>query len=832
MQGKAEHNREEDRTVAAPGSVVLPVDINEEVQKSYLDYAMSVIVGRALPDVRDGLKPVHRRILYAMYDAGMGPDRPHKKSAVVVGNVLARYHPHGDAAVYDALVRLAQNFACRYPLVDGHGNFGSVDGDAPAAMRYTEVRLAPVALAVLADIDQETVDFVPNYDGSLKEPAILPSRIPNLLINGSSGIAVGMATNIPPHNLAEVIDGLVYLIDHPEATVRDLMQFIPGPDFPTGGFILGQEGVRAAYETGRGTVVMQGRASIEKGPGGRAHIVITELPYQVNKARLVERIAELIREKKIDGVSDLRDESDRTGMRVVLELRREANPRVILNRLYRHTQLQETFGVIMLALVDGEPRVLNLRQALEHYLNHQIVVVTRRTQYQLRRAEERLHIVEGLVIALRRIDEVIALIRRSKNVEEARQGLQEGFLLTERQAQAILDMRLQRLTALEREKVESERRELEERITRLKELLAREDLIRGLIRTELLEFKEKFGDARRTEIVGPPPEVSKEDIIPEEIVVITLTRRGYIKRIPVQVYRGQHRGGRGVTALTTRDEDFVEHLFVTTTLHYLLFFTNKGKVYRLKVYDLPEGSRQAKGVALVNLLPLAGDEEVTAVIPLREYGEEHYLFLATKQGMVKKGRLREYESARRDGIIALRLNPGDELIGVKLTGGESELLLATRAGLVLRFHEEEVRPMGRTAAGVRGIRLRPGDEVVGMEQVRPQGQLLAATEKGYGKRTPLEEYRRQGRGGKGIITLKVTERNGPLAGIKVVGEQDEVLLMSGEGSIIRLAVREIPQQGRATQGVRLMRLEPGDRLVALAKVPSSGLREKNSFPSG
>ncbi|NPV29379.1 MAG: DNA gyrase subunit A [Firmicutes bacterium] len=818
--------------MAAPGSVVLPVDINEEVQKSYLDYAMSVIVGRALPDVRDGLKPVHRRILYAMYDAGMGPDRPHKKSAVVVGNVLARYHPHGDAAVYDALVRLAQDFACRYPLVDGHGNFGSVDGDAPAAMRYTEVRLAPVALAVLADIDQETVDFVPNYDGSLKEPAILPSRIPNLLINGSSGIAVGMATNIPPHNLAEVIDGLVYLIDHPEATVQDLMRFIPGPDFPTGGFILGQEGVRAAYETGRGTVVMQGRASIEKGPGGRAHIVITELPYQVNKARLVERIAELIREKKIDGVSDLRDESDRTGMRVVLELRREANPRVILNRLYRHTQLQETFGVIMLALVDGEPRVLNLRQVLEHYLNHQIVVVTRRTQYQLRRAEERLHIVEGLVIALRRIDEVIALIRRAKNVEEARQGLQEGFLLTERQAQAILDMRLQRLTALEREKVESERRELEERIAHLKELLAREDLIRGVIRTELLEFKEKFGDTRRTQIVGPPPEVSREDIIPEEIVVITLTRRGYIKRIPVQVYRGQHRGGRGVTALTTRDEDFVEHLFVTTTLHYLLFFTNKGKVYRLKVYDLPEGSRQAKGVALVNLLPLAGDEEVTAVIPLREYGEEHYLFLATKQGMVKKGRLREYESARRDGIIALRLHPGDELIGVKLTGGESELLLATRAGLVLRFHEEEVRPMGRTAAGVRGIRLRPGDEVVGMEQVRPQGQLLAATEKGYGKRTLLEEYRRQGRGGKGIITLKVTERNGPLAGIKVVGEQDEVLLMSGEGSMIRLAVREIPQQGRATQGVRLMRLEPGDRLVALAKVPSSGFREKNSFPSG
>ncbi|MDH7577654.1 MAG: DNA gyrase subunit A [Bacillota bacterium] len=811
--------------MATPGTLILPVDINEEVQKSYLDYAMSVIVGRALPDVRDGLKPVHRRILYAMYDTGMGPDRPHKKSAVVVGNVLARYHPHGDAAVYDALVRLAQDFACRYPLVDGHGNFGSVDGDAPAAMRYTEVRLAPVALPMLADIDQETVDFVPNYDGSLQEPAVLPSRIPNLLINGSSGIAVGMATNIPPHNLAEVIDGLIYLIDHPEATPQDLMGFIPGPDFPTGGLILGQDGVRAAYETGRGTVLMRGRAVVEKGPGGRNQIVITELPYQVNKARLVERIAELIREKKIDGVSDLRDESDRSGMRVCMELRREANPRVILNRLYKHTQLQESFGVIMLALVDGEPRVLNLRQVLEHYLNHQIAVVTRRTQYQLRRAEERLHIVEGLAIALRHIDEVIALIRGSKHVDEARQGLQANFNLSERQAQAILDMRLQRLTALEQEKVEFERRELEERITRLKELLAREELIRGVIRDELLEVKGKFGDARRTEITGPPPEVSREDIIPEEVVVITLTRRGYIKRIPVQVYRGQHRGGRGVTALTTREEDFVEHLFVTTTLHYLLIFTNKGKVYRLKVYDLPEGSRQAKGVALVNLLPLAGDEEVTAVIPLREFSKEHYLFLATKQGVVKKGRLQEYDSVRRDGIIALRLNPGDELIGVRLTGGDSDLILATRAGLVLRFHEEEVRPMGRTAAGVRGIRLRPGDEVIGMERVWPQGNLLVVSDRGYGKRTPLEEYRRQGRGGKGVTTLKVTDRNGPLAGIKVVAEQDEVLLMSGEGSIIRLAVREIPQQGRATQGVRLMRLDAGDRLVALAKLPSSSLRE-------
>lgn len=802
---------------------VLPVDINEEVKKSYLDYAMSVIVGRALPDVRDGLKPVHRRILYAMFDAGITPDRPHKKSAVVVGNVLARFHPHGDAAVYDALVRLAQDFSCRYPLVDGHGNFGSIDGDAPAAMRYTEVRLAPLALEMLADIDQETVDFLPNYDGSQTEPAVLPSRIPNLLVNGSSGIAVGMATNIPPHNLREVIDGLVYLIEHPEASVADLMQYIPGPDFPSGGSILGRDGIKEAYETGRGTLVIRGKAGIEKASGGRSQIVITELPFQVNKARLVERIAELVREKKLDGISDLRDESDRSGMRVVLELRREANPRVILNRLYTHTKLQDTFGVIMLALVDGTPRILNLKELLSHYLEHQVTVVRRRSQYQLRRAEERLHIVDGLVIALDHIDAVISLIRRSHTDEEARRGLMENFQLSEKQAQAILEMRLRRLTGLEREKVLDEKKGLEERIANLKELLSSERLIRGVVRQELLEIRGKFGDDRRTLITEKAPEVKKEDIIPEELVVITLTKRGYIKRIPLNTYRGQHRGGRGITALTTRDEDFVEQLFAASTHHFLLFFTNRGKVYRLKVYDIPEGSRQAKGTALVNLLPLAADEMVTAVIPLRQFRDDRYLLMATRHGLVKKGLLSDYDSPRRDGIIALRLRPGDELIGVRLSEGRSEIILATKKGMALCFNEGDVRPMGRTASGVLGIRLDPGDEVVGMDRFRTGSQVLVVTEKGYGKRTPAEDYRIQKRGGRGLITLKATDRNGYLAGVKVVDDRDEILLMSSEDSMIRIRVREIPVQGRNTQGVKLMRLKEEERLVAVAKLPSTSI---------
>ncbi|HHY39679.1 MAG TPA: DNA gyrase subunit A [Syntrophaceticus sp.] len=807
------------------GGSVIPIDINEEVKRSYLDYAMSVIVGRALPDVRDGLKPVQRRILYAMYDAGITPDKPYKKSAVVVGNVLARYHPHGEAAVYDALVRLAQDFVCRYTLVDGHGNFGSIDGDAPAAMRYTEVRLAPISLQMLADIEQETVDFVPNYDESLKEPAVLPSRIPNLLVNGSAGIAVGMATNIPPHNLSEVIDGLVHLIDHPEATIDDLMKHIPGPDFPSAGFILGRDGIRDAYTKGRGSIVMRGKAEIEKCPGNKTQIVITELPYQVNKARLIERIAELVREKKIEGVSDLRDESDRTGMRIVIEVKKDANPQVILNRLYKHTSLQETFGVIMIALVDGEPRTLNLKQVLDHYLQHQVTVIRRRTQYQLKRAQERLHIVEGLVIALDHIDEVIDLIRSSRTDQEAHSGLMEQFGLSDKQAQAILDMRLRRLTGLEREKVLDEKEELEKRISYLEALLASDQKIKGVLRKELLEIKEKFGDERRTVITSKKSEFKVEDIIPDEYVVVTLTRRGYIKRIPVNTYRGQHRGGKGITALTTKDGDLVEQLFVASTHSYLLFFTNRGKVYRIKVYDIPEGSRQAKGTALVNLIPLEGDECVTALIPLREFRDDRYLFMATRQGVVKKGVLSDYDAVRRDGLIAIRLRSGDELIGVRLTEGNCDLMLVTKNGKSLCFNEKDVRCMGRTAYGVLGMRLDPGDEVVGMERLGQGDQVLVVTEKGYGKRTDLKEYRLQKRGGKGIITLKVTERNGQLVSAKVVNEQDEVLLMSSDDIIIRIPVKEVSLQGRNTQGVRLMRLNEDERVVAVAKVPPASIND-------
>ena len=807
------------------GGSVIPIDINEEVKRSYLDYAMSVIVGRALPDVRDGLKPVQRRILYAMYDAGITPDKPYKKSAVVVGNVLARYHPHGDAAVYDALVRLAQDFVCRYPLVDGHGNFGSIDGDAPAAMRYTEVRLAPISLQMLADIEQETVDFMPNYDESTKEPAVLPSRIPNLLVNGSAGIAVGMATNIPPHNLSEVIDGLVHLIDHPEATIDDLMKHIPGPDFPSAGYILGRDGIRDAYTKGRGSVVMRGKAEIEKGPGNKTQIVITELPYQVNKARLIERIAELVREKKIEVIIDLRDESDRTGMRIVVEVKKDANPQVILNRLYKHTNLQDTFGVIMIALVDGEPRTLNLKQVLDYYLQHQITVIRRRSQYQLRRAQERLHIVEGLVTALDHIDEVINLIRSSQTDQEARSGLMEQFGLSEIQAQAILDMRLKRLTGLEREKVLDEKQELEKRISYLEALLASDQKIRGVVRKELLDVKKKFGDERRTVITAKKSEFKVEDIIPNEYVVVTLTRRGYIKRIPVNTYRGQHRGGKGITALTTKDGDLVEQLFVASTHSYLLFFTNKGKVYRIKVYEIPEGSRQAKGTALVNLIPLEGDEFVTALIPLKEFRDDRYLFMVTRQGTVKKGVLSDYDAVRKDGLIAIRLRPDDELIGVRLTEGNCDIMLVTKNGKSLCFNERDVRSMGRTAYGVLGIRLDSGDEVVGMERLGQADQVLVVTEKGYGKRTELKEYRLQKRGGKGIITLRVTERNGHLVSTKVVDERDEVLLMSSDDIIIRIPVKEVTLQGRNTQGVRLMRLNEDERVVAVAKVPPASIND-------
>ncbi|MDI6631325.1 MAG: DNA gyrase subunit A [Bacillota bacterium] len=796
---------------------VVPIDINEEMRQSYLDYAMSVIVGRALPDVRDGLKPVHRRILYAMHSIGMTPDKPHRKSAYIVGEVLARYHPHGDMAVYDALVRLAQDFACRYPLVDGHGNFGSVDGDAPAAMRYTEARLSRLAMEMLRDIGKETVDFVPNYDGTTQEPVVLPARIPNLLINGSAGIAVGMATNIPPHNIGEVIDGVLALIDNPQITVDELAQVIPGPDFPTGGIILGREAIRAAYTTGRGSLVVRGRASIER-LGGKTAIIVTEIPYQVNKARLLEKIAELVRERRIDGITDLRDESDRRGMRIVIEVRRDVEPKVILNRLYKHTQLEDTFGIIMLALVDGQPEVLNLKQMLQHYLDHQKEVVIRRCRYDLREARDRLEIVEGLNTALANIDAVIVLIKASPDTEAARKGLVEQFGLTERQAQAILDMRLQRLTGLEREKLLQELGQLRDRIAYLEMVLADEQQILGIIREELAAERQRFADPRRTEISEEQVVYRPEDLIPEEQVVVTVTHQGYIKRRNQAAYRSQHRGGRGITGVEPRQEDFVRHLFVAGTHDYFLFFTNKGKTYRLKVYEIPEAGRHARGTAIVNLIQMSAAERVTAIVPVKEFSPDKYVFLVTQKGVVKKVRLDAFASVRRDGIIAVSLDEGDELVAAALTDGKDEILLVTRQGKSIRFSEEEVRPFGRTARGVRGIRLRQGDAVAGMGVVEPEKELLVVLSKGYGKRTLLKEFRRQSRGGTGIIAAKVSPASGEVAGIEVVSKNEEVIVVSTGGILIRLKVGEIPVQGRAARGVVIMRLGPDDSVATLAKV--------------
>ncbi len=798
---------------------VIPIDIEEEMRRSYIDYAMSVIVGRALPDVRDGLKPVHRRILYAMYDMGMTPDKPHKKSAWAVGQVMARYHPHGDAAIYDAMVRLAQPFATRYPLVDGHGNFGSIDGDAPAAMRYTEARMAKIAMEMLADIDKETVDFIPNYDESLQEPVVLPSRIPNLLVNGASGIAVGMATNIPPHNLGEVIDALVLLIDNPRAEIRDLMQHIKGPDFPTAGIIMGRQGIKDAYYKGRGSITVRARTEIQLDKGGKSRIVVTELPYQVNKAKLVERIATLVREKKLDGITDLRDESDRTGMRVVLELRRDVNATIVLNQLYKQTQMQDTFGVIMLALVDGRPMVLNLKQILSHYLEHQRQVVIRRTRFDLAKAEARAHIVEGLRIALSYLDEVIKTIRASGTVDEARQNLMSRFQLSEKQAQAILDMRLQRLTALEREKLEEEYQELLKTIARLKEILGSETILLKVIKKEMLEIKQRFADGRRTEISLSEDKLAVEDLIPEEESVITITNRGYIKRLPVDTYRSQKRGGRGVAGVTTREEDFVQHLFVTSTHHFLLFFTNRGKVYRLKVYEIPEAGRQAKGTAIVNLLYLGQDEHITAVIPVRRFDGDDYLVMATRRGVVKKTPLQEYDSSRRDGLIAIALDEDDDLIGVQLTDGSQEILLGTASGLVIRFPETEVRSTGRTARGVKGITLSGTDRVVGMELARVRGHLLVISEFGYGKRTDLDEFRGQHRGGRGVIAIRTGRRNGDMVGMMSVGPEDEeIMLITMEGIVLRTPVQSISIQGRAAQGVTVMKMSAQDRVVAMARV--------------
>ncbi|MGQ9780092.1 MAG: DNA gyrase subunit A [Bacillota bacterium] len=798
---------------------IIKVDITDEMRKSYLDYAMSVIVGRALPDVRDGLKRVHRRILYSMYEAGITPDKGYVKSARVVGDVMGHYHPHGDAAIYETLVRMAQDFSLRYPLVDGHGNFGSIDGDPPAAMRYTEVKMAPIATWLMADLDKQTVDFMPNFDGTMEEPIVLPARFPNLLVNGSEGIAPAWATNIPPHNLGEVIDGAVLLIDRPEASDEELFSLIKGPDFPTAGFIVGRKGILEAYRKGHGNIIMRGRVQIEPLSGGKHRLVITEIPYQVNKARLIERIAELSREKVIDGITLLRDESDRTGMRIVIETRRDVNPNVILNQLYKHTPLQETFGVNMLVLVNNAPRLVNLREALLLYLEHQKEVVTRRTRFDLEKAEARAHILEGLRIAIDHIHEVVNIIESSATNEEARDRLMARFGLSERQAQAILDMTLRRLVGLEREKIEAEYQELLEKIAYYKSLLADERKIMGVVKEELLAVKEKFADARRTQILpDEDAEFAAEDLIPQEDMVVTITHLGYIKRQPVSAYRNQRRGGRGVTGISTKEEDFVEHLHIMQTHDHILFFTNQGRVYRLRTHEIPEAGRQARGTALINLIPLEPGERVTAAIPVKSFDGRANLFFATAAGTVKKTPLAEYDTNRRGGIIAIGLEPGDELIGARLTDGRQEIVLVTALGQAIRFPEEQVRPMGRAAHGVKGIDLEPGDRVVEMEVAQPDADLLVITENGYGKRTPLAEYRSQARGGKGIKTIKLTKKNGPIVGARVVTPEDGLMVVTAAGIIIRTKVKDISQTGRGTQGVRIIRLDEGDRVVALAHV--------------
>lgn len=798
---------------------VLPINLEDEMKNSYIDYAMSVIVMRALPDVRDGLKPVHRRILYAMQEAGMASNKPYRKSARIVGEVLGKYHPHGDISVYDAIVRMAQDFSSRYMLADGHGNFGSIDGDSAAAMRYTEVRMSKIAEYMLQDIDKETVDFTPNYDESLKEPAVLPAKIPNLLVNGSSGIAVGMATNIPPHNLGEVIDGVLRMIDNPDITIEELMETIKGPDFPTGATIMGRDGIISAYRTGRGAVKMRAVTEISTLPNGKPRITISQLPYQVNKARLVEKIAELVRDKTIDGITDLNDESDRKGMSVVIDLRRDVNPEVVLNQLYQHTQLQETFGIIMLALVDGKPKVLNLKQVLHYYIAHQEEVIKNRTQYELKKAKGKAHILEGLTIALDNLDPIIETIRLSKNGEEAKEILIRDYTLTEKQAQAILDLRLQRLTGLEREKIKEEYENILKYIGDLEAILANRQLILNIIKEELIQVKDKFADARRTEISNDYSDVNIADLIPEEDVVITLTHNNYIKRIPITTYRNQKRGGRGVTGMTTKEEDYVENMLITSTHNTILVFTSKGLVYQLKGYEIPESSRTAKGTAIVNLLPLEKNEKISALIPIKEFRDDQYLFMATKSGIVKKTILSEYNTSRKKtGLIAISLLDGDELIGVKLTDGYSKILLGTRDGMAICFSEEDVRPLSRGTKGVRGIKFKAGssDEVIGMDTVRQYCQVLTVTENGYGKRTATNKYRTQSRGGIGLINLKVTEKTGFVVGIKVVDDTQEFMLISMEGIVLRSNVQEISVVSRNTQGVKLMNMDENDQVAALA----------------
>jgi len=797
---------------------VHPTDIHEEMRRSYLDYAMSVIIGRALPDVRDGLKPVHRRVLHAMDEMGLAHNRPHRKAARVVGDVLGKYHPHGDTAVYDTIVRLAQDFSMRYPLIDGQGNFGSVDGDAPAAMRYTEVRLARLAQEILRDIDKETVDFVPNYDESTVEPVVLPTVVPNLLVNGSSGIAVGMATNIPPHNLGEVVDAVIAQLESADITIDELMRFLPGPDFPTAAYIHGRQGILDAYRTGRGLIQVRAKAFVEKARTGRENIVVTELPYQVNKAKLVERIAELVREKRIEGVSDLRDESDREGMRIVLELKKDEPAVPVLNSLYKHTAMQSTFGVIMLALVDKQPRVLDLKQVIGYFIDHRKVVVVRRTRYELRQAEARAHILEGYRIALDHLDAVIQLIRRARSVDEARSGLMSEFGMSEIQAQAVLDLRLQRLTQLERQKIQDEYEEIIRLIARLQAILGNEALVREIIREELTALKAQYGDARRTQIMDETAEISYEDTLADEEMVVTISHGGYIKRSPLAIYRSQRRGGKGTTGMATKEEDYVEYLFVATTHSHILLFTNLGRVHWLKVHETPQLGRAAKGKALVNFLQVQPGEIVTAMIPIRQFEIGRHLFMATRRGVVKKTELQAYSNPRAGGIIAITLDEADELIAVRLTGGHDEIFLATKQGMAIRFGEEKVRPIGRAGRGVIGVALEAGDEVVAAEVVRPGTAVLTVNEHGYGKRTALEEYRLQGRGGRGIINVRVTEKNGPVVGALQVQEQDQVMMISQEGKVNRVNVREISVIGRATQGVRLQGLEASDRVAAVTSL--------------
>ena len=796
---------------------IVRVDIEKEMKKSYIDYAMSVIVSRALPDVRDGLKPVHRRILYSMNELNLTPDKPFRKSAYITGDVLGKYHPHGDASVYDALVRMAQDFSLRYPLVNGHGNFGSVDGDPPAAMRYTEAKMHKITLEMLADLEKNTVDFVPNYDEKLQEPSVLPARIPALLLNGSQGIAVGMATNVPPHNLNEICDAAIKLIDEDNVTDEELLNIVKGPDFPTGGIIVGREGIRDAYLTGRGKIVVRAKTDIEEYGNGRYRIIVTELPYMVNKAKLIEYIADLVKDKRIDGISDLRDESDRQGMRICIELKKEANPKVVLNQLLKFTQMQDTFGAIMLALVDGKPQVLTLRQMIECYIAHRQDVITRRTKFELDKALARSHILEGLRIAIDNIDEIISIIRNSYN--DAQEKLMKRFGLSEIQAKAILDMQLRTLQGLQREKIEQEYEELQKFIKRCREILASEKLVYDLIKEDLLDIKKKFGDERRTTFMAAEGEFVAEDLIKDEDVVVTMSHFGYIKRMTVDTYRNQKRGGRGITGMQTKQDDFVEQMFIASTHNTIMFFTNKGKVYRLKCYDVPEAGRTAKGTAIVNLLQLDGDERVTALIPVQVFSEGQFLLMATKKGTIKKTSLMEYNNNRKTGLQAIALKDDDELIDVRLTDGERNIVMVTREGMSITFSESDVRAVGRVSQGVRGIRLDDDDYVVGMEPIYDQSQyLLTITENGFGKRTELSEYRVQSRDGKGVLTYKITPKTGKVVGIKVVGDNDEVMLITDTGILIRISCGDISVLGRSTQGVTLIRSNDGGVVSSIAKI--------------